>query len=134
MKRYVWDASAVLVFLRGEPGVEILENRLEESGEHYLCAVNLSEVAAWLNERGMPDSELRTFVSALDFQIVAFDRELAWATGILRNRTKAGGLSLGDRACLALAHQLQATALTADLAWLALGLDQAIELTRPVSA
>ncbi|PTD98200.1 type II toxin-antitoxin system VapC family toxin [Pseudothauera lacus] len=133
MTRYVWDASAVLVYLRGEPGVDVLETRLAESSEHYLCAVNLSEVAGWLNERGMPAAELQAFTAALDLQVVAFDRPLALATGLLRTATKARGLSLGDRACLALAKQLGATALTADRAWLNLALDQAIELTRPAT-
>ncbi|MFN3988543.1 MAG: type II toxin-antitoxin system VapC family toxin [Rhodocyclaceae bacterium] len=133
MTRYVWDASAVLVYLRGEPGVDALETRLAESGEHYLCAVNLSEVAGWLNERGMPAAELQTFTAALDLQIVAFDQPLALTTGLLRTATKARGLSRGDRACLALAKQLGATALTADRAWLDLALDQAIELTRPAT-
>jgi PIN domain nuclease of toxin-antitoxin system len=50
-------------------------------------------------------------------EIVAPDRDLAFDAGLLFSLTGAAGLSLGDRACLALARRRAATALTADRAW-----------------
>jgi PIN domain nuclease of toxin-antitoxin system len=44
--------------------------------------------------------------------------------------TQGQGLSLGDRACLALARWLTATALTTDRAWSRLGLGVPIEVIR----
>ena len=49
--------------------------------------------------------------------VIDFDRPLAEATGALAVLTRAQGLSLGDRACLALAKREGAIALTADQAW-----------------
>jgi PIN domain nuclease of toxin-antitoxin system len=48
---------------------------------------------------------------------VPFDEDLAYRAGLLRSVTRSAGLSLGDRACLALAEQLGQPALTADRAW-----------------
>jgi PIN domain nuclease of toxin-antitoxin system len=43
MNGFVWDASAILAFLRREPGVEGLEAALDETPEHVLSSVNLTE-------------------------------------------------------------------------------------------
>ena len=57
-------------------------------------------------------------LAELDIEIVPFDAELALAAALLQPATASAGLSLGDRACLALAAKLDATAMTADRAWL----------------
>ncbi len=48
----------------------------------------------------------------------------------LRSATRAHGLSLGDRACLALARSAGLPVLTADREWRGVGLDMEIELIR----
>jgi len=60
-----------------------------------------------------------------ELEVVQFNRALAEATGLLAPLTRARGLSLGDRACLALAQRESAVALTADSAWrtIAVGVD-----------
>lgn len=73
MSRFVWDASAVLAFLRREPGVEKLEAVLDAMPEHVLSTVNLAEVASWFNEHGMPAETLREFLSELDMEVTVFD-------------------------------------------------------------
>lgn len=82
-----------------------------------MSSVNLSEVVAKLNERGMPLSEIKGVVSDLGLQIKPFDEASAHVAGELRQLTKQAGLSLGDRACLALGIRDSRSVLTADRAW-----------------
>jgi PIN domain nuclease of toxin-antitoxin system len=52
------------------------------------------------------------------------------AAGLMRRETRAVGLSLGDRACLALALRRGAVALTADRAWERAGSGAGVEVIR----
>jgi PIN domain nuclease of toxin-antitoxin system len=85
-----------------------------------MCAVNLAEVVAKMSELGMDAVLVARVLDPLQLKIVPFDAVLAHASGMLRPATKALGLSLGDRACLALAAGLGAIALTTDQVWGAL--------------
>ena len=127
MNEIVLDASALLAVLRAEPGAERVEPRLEGA---RIGAVNLSEVVAKLIEDGVPEAEIRRAIGRLELDVHAFDAEHAYLAGFLRKSTRALGLSLGDRACLALAHSLDALALTADRSWSGLDLGIAIEVIR----
>lgn len=120
--RVVLDASALLALLQGERGAESLADGLAESA---ISAVNLSEVAAKLAEAGLPELELREALGPLGLEVVPFDEELAYRAGLLRPATRGQGLSLGDRACLALARARGLPAVTTDRAWkkLALGVE-----------
>ncbi len=111
----------------GEPGAQLVEARFSDA---CISAANLSEVIAKLSERGVPDDALQESLADLDLDVRAFDLVQALRAGALRNGTKSSGLSLGDRACLALASELNAVALTTDIAWTNLELDVAIELAR----
>ncbi len=62
--------------------------------------------------------------------LIHFDVKQAEFCGKLRPLTKAFGLSLGDRACLALAHHLKKPVLTADKIWQKLDIDIEIQLIR----
>ena len=114
MTEHVLDASALLALMLGERGADQV---LETLPAAVIGAVNLAEVVAKLQERGVPDAEIDRNLAELDLPVVPFDRALAMAAGKLRSRTRSRGLSLGDRACLALAKQFNATALTADRPW-----------------
>ena len=116
MSKAVLDSSAVLAVLLEEAGADRVETVLPGA---LLSAVNLAEVVSKLCERGMPADEVLLAVAALGVDIVAYDGEQARLTGELRPLTRAAGLSLGDRACLALSRLRQLPALTADAAWLA---------------
>jgi ribonuclease VapC len=111
----VLDASAVVAILNAEPGhaeaIAALPNAV-------VGAVNLSEVVAKLAERGMPAAEAFRDALALGFAVAPFDAGLALAAGALRPLTRAAGLSLGDRCCLALGQQRRALVLTTEPAWL----------------
>ena len=113
----VLDASAVLALLGDETGAEAVLAALPRA---TISAVNLSEVVATLAERGMPEDAIRAALDGLDLDPRPFDAEAAYAAGALRPATRAAGLGLGDRACLALAARLGAVALTADRRWAAL--------------
>lgn len=112
----VFDASAVLAALFDEPGGDRV-TELWADGENLLSTVNYSEVISKLAERGMPDDEIRLVMEGVPLKLAQFDQESAHAAGLLRRSTKSLGLSLGDRACLALARSRGAQAVTADRVW-----------------
>ncbi len=115
MKPVVLDASALLAVMIGEPGAEKVAPHLPGAA---ISAVNLSEaVGKLLSLRNNPD-ELWMDIQSLGLDIRAFDARAAFLTGRLLAPTRKLGLSLGDRACLALAHSLKRPAVTADRAWL----------------
>lgn len=114
---YVMDASALLALARGENGADIVQDYLE-SAQCVISSVNLAEVGSKLVDLGLPSSELSRALKQFNVDIVDFGFELAMQTSALRDSTKAQGLSLGDRACLALALQFDAPAVTADSAWM----------------
>src|ERR1039458_7184718 len=79
--------------------------------------VNLAEVQTKLvSHGGDPDEAWEDTLSAIQ-QAVPFDEEQARITGGLVAQTRALGLSLGDRACLALGISLHAPVYTADRSW-----------------
>ena len=115
MIKHILDASAVLAVLNGEPGQKKVIPILAESA---ISSVNLTEVAAKLLEAGMDEAGARLAVSVLGIgEIVDFTEDLAWEAARLRPLTRGYGLSLGDRACLALAIKLKLPAVTADKEW-----------------
>ncbi len=127
MARIVLDSSVILAHLGGEPGAERAEGFF---GDALISAVNLAEVVGKLAERGVSLDLVRAALSRYGLQVAAFDGELAERTGALRPQTKAFGLSLGDRACLALAQALALPVLTADRTWKDLNLSIEVQLLR----
>ena len=121
------DASALLALLNDEPGGEAVESALPHAA---MSAVNLSEVVAKLIEGGMPEEVVRPLLEGLSLDVHAFDADLAYATAVLRNSTRQLGLSLGDRACLALGLRLAAPVLTTDRAWADLDLEIEVRTLR----
>jgi PIN domain nuclease of toxin-antitoxin system len=110
----VLDSSAVLALLLAEDGAAIVTEALPGA---LFSTVNLAEVVAKLVERGMPSGEAREAMAATGVEFVDFDADQACLSGELRAATRSHGLSLGDRACLALARVRGLPAVTADAAW-----------------
>jgi PIN domain nuclease of toxin-antitoxin system len=110
----VLDSSAVLAVILEEPGAEQVEPLLPGG---IVSAVNLGEVTAKLRDLGMPEATAETVLSGLQIDVRAHDWQAALAAGFLRPATRRAGLSLGDRACLALAATLGLRAVTADRSW-----------------
>lgn len=116
MTSWVLDTSAVLAFFWNEPGGARVAEVLE-GGNHVISAVNLAELVSKFVDHGVPDEDLPRLIAGLELVVSDHDATLAQETGRLRRATRALGLSLGDRACLALAQRLNATALTSDRPW-----------------
>src|SRR6266851_5075606 len=93
--RAVFDASVDLAVLQGEKGADQAAPYLRRAA---ISAVNLSEVA------GMTTGDVRELLGSLGLVVVSFDEEAAHNAAQLRQVGGAQSLSLGDRACLALAR------------------------------
>ena len=118
----VLDASALLAYLKDEPGGDVVEAVLAECA---MSSVNWAEViqkslAAGVVVEGMLDD-----LQALGLVVEPFTPKDGEVAGRLWEQTRQYGLSLGDRACLSLGLRLNVPVLTADrdLGTLNLGLD-----------
>jgi PIN domain nuclease of toxin-antitoxin system len=116
MHRYLLDASAILAFMSHEPGADRVRAVLL-TGEAGVSAVNLHEVAAKLISRGMSSIDAEFQCRSMGLEVIAADEEVAFAAAGLVPLTRALGLSLGDRMCLATAMRDGAIAMTADRVW-----------------
>lgn len=125
MSSAVLDASAFLCLLQGEPGADTVRRAIR-TADAVMSAVNLAEVASKLAERGSAPDEIAEAVAEVGIEIVPLDETLAMDVGMLRPLTRAAGLSLGDRACLATARRMGARALTTDGGWA--GLQVGVEI------
>lgn len=114
MAKTVLDASALLAFVNREPGAERVTAVL---GEAAISTVNFSEVVTKLALRNRSPQRILDELTEFELEVVDFSRALAEDAGLLATATRGQGLSLGDRACLALARRENAVALTADNAW-----------------
>jgi ribonuclease VapC len=111
---YVLDASAVLCLLQEEKGAERVARALPAA---VIGAVNYSEVISKLVESGIDEATADGLMDTLQLTVIPFDRSQARLAGALRATTRRLGLSLGDRACLALAATEGAIALTCERVW-----------------
>ena len=121
------DASAVLALLKQEPFSKLDPRRLFRA---TISAVNLSEVLERLCSGGLSEREAEKAVGELNLQVVDFDEAQARLAAYLRARTRRAGLSLGDRACLALGLQLARPVITADRVWVRLDVGVEVLLIR----
>ena len=113
---HVMDASALLAVSKGEAGFEVVMEILRTQ-DCVISSVNMAEVATRLLDMGLPEHELERGCAQFGVEVIDFNLEHSMACAKLRPLTKSAGLSLGDRACLALAQLMQGTAVTADHAW-----------------
>ncbi len=117
--KFVLDASAVLALLFREAGHDLVHDALRAGAA--ISAVNLAEAVTRLVRDGMAGDQAALAVSSLPLDLYALNEELAVHAGALFAETRRFGLSLGDRACLALARQQAMVALTGDRLWLQVG-------------
>ncbi len=125
MSRAVLDASAILALLHDEPGAAVVAGAVADA---VVSTVNLSEVVAHFARGGLSAPMIQAILGELPIEQIPFDEDQAWAAGLLSPQTRPAGLSLGDRACLALASRLGVRALTADRSWARIAAAAGIEI------
>ncbi len=116
----------MLALLQQEPGDTVVAPFV---GRAAWSTVNLCEVAGKLTDRGVPALEVNEVLEALSLTAHDFDVELGLAAAELR-RIAPMSLSIGDRACLALAQRLGLPAVTAERQWKQLALDLVVTVIR----
>jgi ribonuclease VapC len=130
VSRIVLDASALLAILNDEPGAEKLTSQLDLLSDAAISTVNLAEVHSKLVGHGIDEEEAWEAALSPVREVMVFTSEQARIAGGLISRTRSLGLSLGDRACLALAVALKAPVYTADKDWKNLKLGIRIHVIR----
>lgn len=121
----VLDASAVLALVFHEAGADQVRDVL---GRARVSSVNWHEIAAKLSDRGFSVEHLAFVLANLPVEVIPVDRSDAEQAAALRASTRPFGLSLGDRACLALGRALDAPIYSADTAWSKLPSELGIKL------
>lgn len=118
----VFDSSALLAITWAEDGAAVAARATRDA---IMSAVNATEVITRLIDRGASREQARERLEGYGLVIRPFDESLAMEAGFLRPATRRYGLSLGDRACLALALRERIPVVTADRTWsqLDLGID-----------
>ena len=125
--RVVLDASALLAYLQDEPGGERVGAIV---GSAVMSTVNWAEVIGKARDEGVDTRGLQEDLASLGLAIEPFSAVQAEIAGQLKERTRRFGLSLGDRACLALGSDRGETVYTADRAWGSLHLGVEVETIR----
>lgn len=121
----ILDASAVVAYLKEEPGAELVGKVLEEA---VISSVNWAEVIQSVASAGVSRGDLRRALPMVE--IAPFLEAHAAVAGELRPHTRSRGLSLADRACLATAMLRDGAVLTSDRAWEGLDLGVDIQMIR----
>jgi PIN domain nuclease of toxin-antitoxin system len=117
----ILDSSAVLAVLFDEPGAD----RVLAVRSALVCAVNHAEIIGKLIDWGADDVTLSLSLARITYLVEPLGAPRASSAARLRRSLEARSLSLGDRACIALALETRLPVLTADRAWskLELGID-----------
>ena len=124
------DASALLAVLNDEPGAEKLTSHLGLLSDAAISTANLAEVHGKLVSHGIGHEEAWEAALSPIREVMVFTSEQAKIAGGLVSQTRSLGLSLGDRACLALGMDLKAPVYTADKDWRNLKLGIRIQVIR----
>ena len=110
----VFDASALIALLRGEPAADRVAAHI---GDGLISAVNLQEVIKALLGRGIPLQIVREMIEALHLDVRPHGEDEAYGAASLHQVTATFGSGLGDRTCMALAIAQRLPVLTADREW-----------------
>jgi ribonuclease VapC len=127
MSGIVIDTSVVMCVLLREPG---LERAQQVSSGAFMSSVNVAEMIAKCLEKNVSEDLALLFLMSSEVSVVDFDIEHARLAGQLWGSAPKGKLSLGDRACIATAIRLGASAATADRFWAGIALPCPVDLIR----
>ena len=126
-KAAILDASALLAVLGDEPGGEVVVPLLDGA---VISAVNWSEVLGRYVDLGLDIIGREAEIESLGVSLAPYTSRHAEVAAGLLPLTRKAGLSLGDRACLALALDLGGQPVTADRAWRRIDVGLAVTLIR----
>lgn len=124
----IHDASSLLAVAFREPGADVARGALRGS---LVSSVNWSEIVQKVAYRQGDTAALRQLFGGLGVSIVPFSAEHAERAAAIYPETKAYGLSLGDRACLALGLERGLEVFTAERSWADLQLEVRVRVIRP---
>jgi ribonuclease VapC len=127
MSSVVLDSSALLAFIHGEPGADVVAGVV---GDALMSSVNLAEVVTKLVARTGSLEAARAALGMATVEVIDFDTSQAEQTGAMVALTRPRGLSLGDRACLVLGVREALPVLTGDRIWTTLKLGVEVRLIR----
>ena len=115
MSKVVFDSSAIIALFAKEKGYEFVKKHMKDA---IISSVNIAEVYKYCIEvQKLTEEETKDLIKLLDIKIVDFNNEQALITATLVNKTKMYGLSLGDRACIALGLAGKHPVITCDTVW-----------------
>ena len=126
-KTIVLDNSGIIALLDEEPGADVVRSVIFRAA---ISTVTLAEAYSVLSKRGQDGLAALAEIRFAIEQVIPFTEDQAETAGALRAPTKHAGLSLGDRACIALAVALDAEVYTADRVWAELSLPCPVHLIR----
>jgi PIN domain nuclease of toxin-antitoxin system len=124
---FVIDSSIVLAVLRNEKGNGLAA---ELALGATMSSVNLAEIVTKCIEFEIDPNHALQYIAGRNIDVVEFGFADSVLAGRLWKAAPKGKLSLGDRACIATAVRLGATAVTADRIWAELDLPCKVELIR----
>jgi ribonuclease VapC len=126
----ILDASALIAFLHDEPGSDAVVDAIAETAA--VSVVNWAETLSKVAADGDDPQQIADSFQASNSPLILEPLTDADCVEIARLRplTKTNGLSLADRACLALAKRLDLPVVTADRDWADLNLGITLQLIR----
>ena len=121
MSKIVFDSSALIALFAKENGYELIKKHMKDA---IISSVNIAEVYKYCIEtQKLTEDESKNLIKLSGIKIIEFNNEQALMTAKLVNKTKQYGLSLGDRACIALALLGKSSIITCDKVWQKVDID-----------
>lgn len=120
MNKVVLDSSALIALIKNETGADVVEPLL---GKIVMSTLNVAEVAGILLDLGMSHEECKNNIEPYIDVLVPLDVQQSFDIASLKKKAKHKGLSLGDRACIALGIKMVLPIYTADKVWADLDLE-----------
>ncbi|HJD59317.1 MAG TPA: type II toxin-antitoxin system VapC family toxin [Rickettsia endosymbiont of Omalisus fontisbellaquei] len=115
MSKIIFDASALIALFAKEDGYQLIKKHMRDG---VISSVNIAEVYKYcIEKQGLTEETAKILIKLSDIKIIDFCPEQALISANIINKTKIYGLSLGDRACIALAIFKNYPILTCDKVW-----------------
>ena len=119
--KIIFDASAVIALLAKEKGFEVIKRHLKNA---IISSINISEVYKYcIDKQNLTADECKNIMGISGIKIIDFDEKQALIAADIYPKNKEYGLSLGDRACIALAIEKKHPILTCDKIWEKINID-----------